>query len=600
MMTGRRVMWLAALLSAVFASLALAATPGNTASFVSYIGGNGAGAGQVSGVEDVTTDAAGNLYVDDTGNYRIDKFSPTGAFIMAWGWGVKDGAMHLETCTSVCRIGIPGGGTGQLNAQDAAGLDIAADAAGNVYVTEDLRVDKFTSTGAFIETWGWGVKDGASRFETCTSSCLGGLSSSGSGGFFQPTGLTVDRSGDVYVEDSGNDRIEKFSSAGTFIEAWGWGVKDGAARPETCVTSCGAGLSGAGAGQVSNSSFSDAIGLAAAPSGNLYVADGGNNRIDEFTSSGRFIEAWGWGVRSGAMRLQSCTSVCGIGIGGAGAGQLGRAQRVAIDASGDVLVADYLERRVDEFTSSGAFIDTWGWGVRDGGNAFETCTTGCLGGADVALPQPFGITVDPSDNVYVSNAVASPAGPWIAKFAISAPPVLAQTAVVAPAGGSVSVRSPGSSVFVPVSRAQSIPLHSTVDTTNGTVRLTTATAHRGRTQTARFYAGQFLLTQARSGMTQLKLNAPLDCTAATRDAVTARRRPKRKRPRTRRLWGNGHGTFTTVGLYASGAVQGTEWLTEDTCTGTRLTVVRDSVEVTDFTRHRTILVRAGHSYLAGH
>jgi hypothetical protein len=53
-------------------------------------------------------------------------------------------------------------------------------------------------------------------------------------------------------------------------------------------------------------------------------------------------------------------------------------------------------------------------------------------------------------------------------------------------------------------------------------------------------------------------------------------------------------------LYGSAAVQGTEWLTEDTCTGTRVTVARGVVKVTDFVRHRTVLVRAPHSYLAGH
>jgi hypothetical protein len=95
---------LGALIGALVVSAALAATPGNTTvSFVSYIGSSGAGAGDVSAPEDVATDAAGNLYVDDAGNFRIDKFSPSGTFVMAWGWGVRDGAGQLETCTTGCR-----------------------------------------------------------------------------------------------------------------------------------------------------------------------------------------------------------------------------------------------------------------------------------------------------------------------------------------------------------------------------------------------------------------------------------------------------------------------------------------------------------------
>jgi len=66
----------------------------------------------------------------------------------------------------------------------------------------------------------------------------------------------------------------------------------------------------------------------------------------------------------------------------------------------------------------------------------------------------------------------------------------------------------------------------------------------------------------------------------------------------RKLWANAHGSFSTKGNHAAGAVQGTEWLTEDHCEGTLIRVARDRVKVTDLVRHRTVVVRAGHSYLA--
>ena len=66
----------------------------------------------------------------------------------------------------------------------------------------------------------------------------------------------------------------------------------------------------------------------------------------------------------------------------------------------------------------------------------------------------------------------------------------------------------------------------------------------------------------------------------------------------RKLWGRGKGNFQTKGRYSSAAVRGTYWLTEDRCDGTFTQVIEGIVAVTDFPKHKTVLVRAGHSYLA--
>ena len=65
-----------------------------------------------------------------------------------------------------------------------------------------------------------------------------------------------------------------------------------------------------------------------------------------------------------------------------------------------------------------------------------------------------------------------------------------------------------------------------------------------------------------------------------------------------RLWGNAHGNYQTEGRDANVTVRGTEWLTEDSCAGTRVKVARGIVSVRDLPRHRTVLVKAPHSYLA--
>src|SRR5580704_10678777 len=70
-----------------------------------------------------------------------------------------------------------------------------------------------------------------------------GSAGSGSGQLASPTGVAVDNStgpasGDVYVGDTGNSRVDQFDSNGNFIRAWGWGVADGLPKFETCTLSC--------------------------------------------------------------------------------------------------------------------------------------------------------------------------------------------------------------------------------------------------------------------------------------------------------------------------------------------------------------------------
>ncbi len=93
-------------------------------------------------------------------------------------------------------------------------------------------------------------------------------------------------------------------------------------------------------------------GIATDPtSGNVYVADQGNNRINEFTIWGVFVKAWGWGVRNGDPELQSCTAQTGCqeGLEGSGPGQPTRGKGVAVDSAGAVYVVDTINQRVQKF-----------------------------------------------------------------------------------------------------------------------------------------------------------------------------------------------------------------------------------------------------------
>jgi hypothetical protein len=85
------------------------------------------------------------------------------------------------------------------------------------------------------------------------------------------------------------------------------------------------------------------------------------------------------------------------------------------------------------------------------------------------------------------------------------------------------------------------------------------------------------------------------CSATGRKASAA----ARKRPPVRSLWSSDKdGRFRTHGRHSVATVRGTSWVTTDTCAGTRTTVKEGAVSVRDLRRGTSVLVRAGHSYLA--
>lgn len=198
------------------------------------------------------------------------------------------------------------------------------------------------------------------------------------------------------------------------------------------------------------------------------------------------------------------------------------------------------------------------------------------------------LRIDYTANTVTATVVTRPKKPVQPPAPV---PVLGSTAAVTTLSGTVTIKEPGSSSFVPLTATTAIPFGSTLDTTAGKVQVTTATTVPGATQSAAFHGGRFRLAQASSDATALTLNGPLRC-GATR--ASANPPPRRKRV----LWGNGHGTFTTIGSYASGTVLGTRWRTEDTCVGTRITVLEGEVRVTNRVTHHTLTVHAPHSYFA--
>src|ERR1700750_1314550 len=189
-------------------------------------------------------------------------------FVKAWGWGVSSGAAQFESCTTTCQAGLHGvGDAGELTYPEgaavsatgnvliantdleridvfsAAGLfvrtigslgtgagqliapwGVATDPSGNdVYVTEfgDDRVSEFTESGAFVRTFGWGVRTGTATPEICTANCHAGIPGSGAGQLDHPRGVALDGAGHVFVVDSANDRVAEFTLAGDYVRSFG-------------------------------------------------------------------------------------------------------------------------------------------------------------------------------------------------------------------------------------------------------------------------------------------------------------------------------------------------------------------------------------------
>jgi sugar lactone lactonase YvrE len=168
-----------------------------------------------------------------------------------------------------------------------------------------------------------------------------GSGGTGEGQFTSPVGIAVDASGNVYVADTGNSRIQEFDPNGNFIRKWG--------------------SEGTGDGQ-----FSYPEGVAIDSSGRIYVADTSNHRIQKFDSNGDFFTKWG--------------------SEGAGDRQFKFPVEVAVDGSGNIFVSDTENNRIQKFDSSGNLITKWGFPGKP-----QSYNDG----------SPQGISVDSSGNVYV-------------------------------------------------------------------------------------------------------------------------------------------------------------------------------------------------------
>lgn len=249
--------------------------------------------------------------------------------------------------------------------------------------------------------------------------------------------------------------------------------------------------------------------------------------------------------------------------------------------------------------SGGLFGTVYGKDV-----TFTTNATGSGGLSGNVGGDNAGVTTTSADDTSsaTGDASAQPDGPGSpSPEPGDSQPELGQKVVAGAASGTVGVKSPGASAWATLAGNAPVPVGSIVDARRGTVQLVTALPG-GATQTGTFHGSMFEVRQAPGGhgVTDLVLRGGsfAACGSSTAKAGAAHAAGHRSRV-VRQLWGSDHhGRFRTRGSNSIATVRGTQWVTTDRCDGTLTSVSQGSVSVRDLHAKRTVLVRAGHSYLA--
>ncbi len=370
-------------------------------------------AARFKGITGITIDSSNNLYASDTGNNTIRKITPAGVVTTIAGTAGSSGS--TDAAGSSARFNSP--------------WDIDIDGSGNLYIADrgNNLIRKLTLSGA--------------TYTASTIAGTAGLSGStdGTGAaarFNAPTGIAVDSSGNIFVSDTNNDTIRKITSGG--------------------VVTTVAGL----AGVTSAAGSTDAIGTAAKfnspwdididSSGNLYVADKGNNLIRKLTnSSGTYT------VSTIAGTAGSAGSTDGTGA----AARFNAPTGLAFNpASGMIFVSDTNNDTIRQINpATNQVITVAGATIVSVGSTDGT-------GAAARFNAPTGLAVDASGNVFVTDTGNNTIRKLLSKLTVSGGGTLSATAT-----GKAYIQGGGTAVL-PASNSISA-----VEVNNGTLQVSSST-----------------------------------------------------------------------------------------------------------------------------
>ncbi len=337
----------------------LAASPARSQTIITTLAGDGAVAfsgdgGNASSAAlnypwGVVIGPTGMIYIADMENFRIRRVTPGGIISTIAGTGVS---------------GYSGDGGPATAAMFSDVTGLAMDSIGNLYVADrsNRRIRKVTATGIVSTVAGTGAQGFSGDGGAATAATLNA-----------PTSVIVDPAGNLYFADSSNHRIRRIDNGGTITTIAGNGV---------------AGFFGDG-GLATFASLDFPLGLARDQSGNLYFADGNNNRIRKISPSGIISTFAGNGMGLFAGDGGQATSA-----------SINIPSDVAIDAFGNLYIADSGNNRIRKVDPSGIITTVAGTANNgfsgDGGPAVQA-----------QLNFPAGVTTDGVGGVYVADRLNS-------------------------------------------------------------------------------------------------------------------------------------------------------------------------------------------------
>jgi len=492
--------------------------------------GGPATAAQLHGATAVAATPDGGFLVGDDHNFRIRKVSPNGIITTVAGTGVQ---------------GFSGDGGPATAAQLNLTERVAPTPDGGFLIADqgNARIRKVSATGIITTVAGTGIGGFSGDGGPATAAQL-----------YFPGGVAPTPDGGFLLTDNGNHRVRRVAPNGVITTVAGNGTPD---------------FSGDG-GPATAAALHDPDDVLSMPDGGILISDTYNYRVRRVAPDGTISTVAGIGRRGFS------------GDGGpATAARITFPYGISLIPGGGFLIGDSYNHRIRKVSANGIISTVAGTGKAgffgDGGAPTQARLFNVDG---VSSTRDGGFLIADLGNTRIRKV--GPGRPRATSngrcHASSSGPRLGRTVVVRMVRGRISVKRPGQRRSQRLRGKRMIPVGSTIDASHGRVKLITATCRRHRTQSGVFYDGAFVVRQDPvTAVTDLALTGG-GADRCRGQAAGGAHSAARRRPR--RLWGNAHGRFRTVGRYSAAAVRGTLWLTEDACQQTSTQVRRGQTVVT--------------------
>jgi sugar lactone lactonase YvrE len=334
----------------------------NTTGIINTVAGNGTGgysgdggnatAAELNGASGVAVDGSGNIYIADRQNQRIRKVNSSGIISTIAGNGT---------------YGYNGDGIAATTAELFGPVGVAADGSGNIYIADydNARIRKVNTSGVITTVAGNGAGSYSGDGGAATAAELNA-----------PYGVAIDGSGNIYIADFGNSRIRKVNNSGIISTVVGNGTA-GYNGDEIAATTA---------------ELLYPSGVAVDVYNNIYIADGGNYRIRQVTSSGIISTIAGNGTYG----------YNGDGIAATTA-ELNEPNAVAVDLYDNVYIADVGNDRIRKVSSSGGTSYSYSWSPSGGTNT--TASNLSAGTFTVTVSESDGCLAMASVTITTSNSL---------------------------------------------------------------------------------------------------------------------------------------------------------------------------------------------------